>query len=471
MSDRDVDLAHLPRGQLALREFVSKTSQVADTTERDFFEVKSSVDLTTKPGRAKLAKFILGAANRDPATAARRFDGHALLILGIKHGELYGIPPFEAHEVQAEVQRFTGIPGPAWDFDYLPTDEGRSVIVVMVMPPEPNKQPWVCQAENPQEKMRDGDIFLRADGQTRTAKGVEVHAMLARQRVAAVPNVDLEVLVAGTARSYCYDERVVEEYIEDARAKLLAALPKLPTPVNPSKNTTANLSPAFQALINNAESAALGWGTTKPENRTQKQYRAEIDAWADEVRAAIPELLDGALGYAWKGCAIRVQSNAGYLAQPEFDLHIAGEVEAVDKEDRPPDILRDLPRRPRSWGPRSSLPDYLGSMRAGITMPNIAPLGLPRYGRVNYTNGGSVSLQLDLDDLRPGRWYTSDDDEFVLLYRGDSPPNELYGTWTATVKGHDRAYSGEFTLEVDQNVADLTDWLAGQLARSEKEET
>lgn len=70
-----------------------------DRVERYFLEVKSTVDLNTNSGRAKVAKFILGAANRDPARAAARFGGHAVMLLGIGSGEAPGIDPFEAMDL------------------------------------------------------------------------------------------------------------------------------------------------------------------------------------------------------------------------------------------------------------------------------------------------------------------------------------------------------------------------------------
>lgn len=78
-----LDLSKLPSGDGRWAEFVRQVGKVDDREERYFLELKSAVDLNAEAGRAKVAKFILGAANRFPEQAARRFDGHALMVLGV----------------------------------------------------------------------------------------------------------------------------------------------------------------------------------------------------------------------------------------------------------------------------------------------------------------------------------------------------------------------------------------------------
>jgi hypothetical protein len=80
-----------------------------------------------------VAKFILGAANRDPERSAPRFEGHALMVLGVgDNGHVPGVPAFEALDLETDVQRFTGVDGPRWDFERVKWDDDRDVIVVIV---------------------------------------------------------------------------------------------------------------------------------------------------------------------------------------------------------------------------------------------------------------------------------------------------------------------------------------------------
>ncbi|WP_430336270.1 hypothetical protein [Rhodococcus sp. ACT016] len=79
----DPDLTRIPRGQREWAALVGVLSEDDDRAERHFLELKSQIDLSSTGGGAKVAKFVLGAANRDPEQAAKRFDGHALMVLGV----------------------------------------------------------------------------------------------------------------------------------------------------------------------------------------------------------------------------------------------------------------------------------------------------------------------------------------------------------------------------------------------------
>ncbi|WP_367127866.1 hypothetical protein [Saccharothrix sp. HUAS TT1] len=191
---------------MALIDALSRTD---DRVERHFLELKSDVDLTGTAGRTKVVKFILGAANRDPDTAARYLQGHALMVLGVAPGAVTGIAPFEAMELARFVARYTGTPGPRWDFERIPAGEGRDVIVI----DPPTGGLWTCLSDGP-EKLTDGAIFVRADGETRLAKGAEIRAMVDRSRQYTV-TAELDVAVVGRAVRHPHGyEEVLEDYLQ-----------------------------------------------------------------------------------------------------------------------------------------------------------------------------------------------------------------------------------------------------------------
>lgn len=432
-------------------------------SERDFFEVKGDVDLNGTAARAKLAKFILGAANREPERAGRRFEGHALLILGVDtDGVMVGIPRFEAHQVEETIQKYIGVRGPAWDFVSLRVDDGRSVVVVLALPPEPDKQPWLCYRDHGPEKLANGAIYLRADGQTRPARAPEIEAMLERRAASTEQCAEISVELTGIARHYQYDEQVVEKHIEEVRKRLMDAITQ-------PRGFGASPGPAsLQQAIGDANAARTTniLGSATPEDRSKEQYIAEIAAWADRFRRYIPTLLDEIAAYSWQGSTLRVSNDAGYLLRPQFSFHLDGDVEAVDKIASPEVPSIDLPQPPRRWGPRSSISAF---QRLAQTMSS--PVGLsipaldfaPRFGSVSFENGGSVQFEMELEDLRPGRTYDADGD-FVLIFRGSEVPETLAGTWSATVAGHDR-YTGQFMVPVERDPVDMTPQLARLFAR------
>jgi hypothetical protein len=453
----DIDFAHLPSGQLAWRALVEQISKIGPRSERHFCEIKSEIDLGTNEGRAKVTKFILGAANRDPEKAAARFDGRALMFLGIGEGTTPGIPSFEALELQRYVHKFTGNPGPEWDFERIEVGDNKAIIVIIVGPPDPARQPWVCESQG-LEKLDNGRVYIRGDGDTRGATADELNAMLARRAAAAAPQVDLSLEVVGTVRSYVWDEAVLDEWLRRKRQWLLDALPKPKTSM--SSGPLANVAAAYLA----ASAASSFLGGAMSDKRSKDDYVAEIDAWEAAVRQELPTLLDEVAGFGWDGVVIRVRNNTDtYLDGPEFRVHIEGPVEALPKRDKLVDLLDQLPNPPRRWGPVPYVSSLMAQQNSLVRLANYAsyvpPTSFhPRHGVVRFENGGSVDLRFSLEELRPRAIDTSDDDDFVLILRAESA-DVLRGTWEATVRGHHAVYQGDLQVTVSSKVDDVSGWL------------
>ena len=478
------DFSRLPSGQLGWSELVEEISKVDPTAERYFYEVKSDVDLNTNEGRAKVAKFVLGAANRDPVSSASRFEGRALMFLGVEHDATPGIPGFEASELQRYVRKFTGTPGPDWDFERVDVGNSRAVIVISVGPPDATMQPWVCESEG-LEKLFNGRIYIRGDGNTREATADEIRAMLERRKTATLPQVELAVEVVGMARRYDYEPEVIDNYIAGRRATLMDALPKPPMqkPKASTKprgelaaaalgyNPTGNISEILAAVAASNRTLfdtvnSFGGGMM-PEDRTQDQYIAEIDAWELEVREELYKLLDKAAGCAWPGVRVRITNTTDtYLDEPEVHIHIEGPVEGLDwgRRDDLPVLSQELPSPPRIWGPRPQISSFLGGYGHfdQITMPRFPGVAPQRHRVVRFRNGGSVDLRFSLENLRPRGTWTSDYDDFVLVTRQENIP-KLEGKWMATIRGRDAVYEGTVTVEVSPQVSDFSKWLDSEL--------
>jgi hypothetical protein len=82
-----LDTATLPLGERSLRLILDYVLAVGDEAETSYLEVKSSLDLSSKAGVAKVAKFLLGAANRRPKEAARQFRGHVVASWSSEEGK------------------------------------------------------------------------------------------------------------------------------------------------------------------------------------------------------------------------------------------------------------------------------------------------------------------------------------------------------------------------------------------------
>lgn len=440
-----LDLRRLPRGQREWREFLDALALVDDSAERYFLELKSELDMTNKAHRAKVAKFVLGAANRPEELADRRFEGHALLVIGVAEGQLTGIPAFEARELADSVRQFIGPEGPGWDYETVRVAAGRDVVIVIAHPPRERDQPWTCLKDGP-ENLQDGGIYIRADGETRRAKGEEIRAML--RRSAETPRqAELTVEVIGQALAYSCSKDPLEHFVERVARDLRGKVCLVP-------------SRPDRATLLNSQLDTLWAAMQQPEDRSPEEYEQEIVAWVEEAQSTFDSLVDGLAGFVGPAAFIRVANRSKvFLEELEVRLHLAGQVRAVDAVSSATEILSCVPPAPRPWGPRQR-----GFGSELLPFPTYQPLvHFPQSsGTVTYRNGGSVVLGLTLPSLRPLETFESDDEHVVLCVEGPIDSLELTGHWTATARGVHDVFEGDVTVPVT-TPKDLTGLLQATL--------
>lgn len=137
-----LDISEAPRGVLAAKRLVNAVAEQGDLAERHYLELKSTLDLSTKKDKEKIAKFILGAANRMPETAATAFEGYAAMLIGVSVDSVTGIPPVEMMEIAKVVQQYVGAAGPRWDVVWAPIEgSSNQVLLVIVDPPQFGQPP------------------------------------------------------------------------------------------------------------------------------------------------------------------------------------------------------------------------------------------------------------------------------------------------------------------------------------------
>ena len=139
-----IDLARAPRGELAAAHLVTAVADTGDLAERHYLELKGPPDLATKVNKAKVAKFILGAANRLPDRAAEAFEGYGVMIVGITKQGIEGVPPIEMLALSQVIQPFLGAAGPRWDVVRVPVEGSTNqVLVILVDPPQVGQPPFI----------------------------------------------------------------------------------------------------------------------------------------------------------------------------------------------------------------------------------------------------------------------------------------------------------------------------------------
>jgi hypothetical protein len=420
----DVDLSRLPLGEMGWAALVAYAAASDDRIERYFLEVKSDVDLNTKAGRAKVAKFILGAANRDPGQVARRFGGHAVMLLGVGSGTTHGIAAFEAQDLARDVARWVGVDGPTWDFERIRAGQ-LDVIAVVVDPPTGDV--WTCRADG--DGLANGDIYVRADGNTRKATGDEVRAMVSRARSSS-PMVDVEIEMLGEVNALGVDLDFLGQWIDWREVNYrMQAEPK------PDSGSAAHGLAAFMAL------------NMTHDTRSVAEFLAEVSAWHEKAVAAPVDGIVSTAGRLFAGVRVRIKNRTKtFLHDVRLDIGINDSVRATDWLDperaEPIDLFPDSPID-------MGMKDLSQSIALAGIAARSATFPRSRHGILDIRRGEPAKLVMMMDSLRPQEEFVSDDDEVVLVMVDDADPGSaVTGSWRMTAGEVNDVYEGEFSIPV-----------------------
>lgn len=433
----ELDITRAPRGVLAAQALVAAVAEQGDLAERHYLELKSTLDLSMKKDKEKIAKFILGAANRMPDVAAAAFEGCGVMIIGVAQGAITGIPVVEMMEISKVIQKYVGAAGPRWDIVWVPIEGSTNqVLVIIVDPPKPGQGPFPCRASG--GSLADGRIYIRADGETREANSEELDLLIQRCSAGASVDVDFVVEVLGEIASVAIDKKVtVEEYMSCVRERLINAMS-----VPESRSTgAASLAGGFISAL------------MEPERRSEKEYLESIDQWESKFRVAWAAALPKIVASQLRPTIVRITNRTTTFFQGvKVNLHLEGDIFALDYSK--PEWAEDfsdleLPHPPRKWGPK----------KPSFDIPDMNHFAMPSPSQyilssVSYKNGSSVDLNLDVGELRPRGTYESEDEEIVLVV-ADRSLTSIRGTWELTARDHNDVYTGEIDVAVAGN-RDLT---------------
>ncbi|OBA46591.1 hypothetical protein [Kocuria sp. ICS0012] len=231
-----MDTNFAPMGEVRLRQILAAIVDEGDAAEHLGLEAKSDIDPSKRGlGVAKIAKFILGMANRLPETASGHFKGYGVMVIGAEKGQAPGIPKgVEAHELADRLKPYLGPEGPRWDLARLATSDTHEVLFVLVEPPSQGQPPFACHKDfQPSDSadtkfsLANGDIYVRDKSRTRKAHGVEVVSLVARARtyVDAQLSVNFEVhgqalhMVESEALRTRWVDTLTKEYRESRAAE------------------------------------------------------------------------------------------------------------------------------------------------------------------------------------------------------------------------------------------------------------
>lgn len=424
-----LDMDRLPAGVQGWRTLVEELLAVDDDRyEGPHLELKSEVDMSTKAGRAKIAKFILATANRTPEFAESRFGGSAVMLVGLDYSStpptIAGAAAFDDKDLRREVTAFVGDPGPGWDYQRINVD-GTEVVAIIAEPPE-QAAVWPCQRDG--EGIRGGVIYLRQSAESRPATGPEVTAMIDRVRNAQ-PAVDIEVELVGHVWAVPYDPATAVEHIRVTAEDLRMTCPSPPT-----STTTRGIGFAPGAVP-----GALTGFAGRTDSRSRAQFHAEVDRYEAAAIAALDDVHD-AIRKTASGIAVRVTNKTTLdLHDVEVVIHLDPPYDVIDHNDVIPSDL--LPDPPREWGPEPlTIPGLTRSIDTSAFTPAAPDSG---WFDVTDRDGGGVDLTVNIGHLRPRRTVTTPDDAYVLTVPVEHTATAMPARWSMTASGIHKQFTGD----------------------------
>ncbi|MGW6174333.1 hypothetical protein ACWF5H_12625 [Arthrobacter sp. NPDC055138] len=434
-----MDTSRPPHGERQRKALLAAIVAGGDTAEKHYLEIKSQLDFSSKEETTKIAKFILGAANRLPATAERHFGGHAVMVIGAEQGGLPGVPAgTEVLDIEQKINKFLLPGGPQWELERAPADTpGQEVLFILVDPPRDGDPIYLCRANFQGNKVNlsNGDIYVRAQGQTRKATAPEIDDLMARAGKKSLPVPELTVTLEGDAHHLDLTPERLNQFIvsrvEEARTEHLSP-------------TTAQGGPLLAGL-NTQILRGLDPSSLSPE-----AFERQALEWENQVRAEWQENLGRIAGAALPGLVIELGNRQStFLEAVRFDLTLK-EAYGVDTED--PDDVTPTKLFPPVIVKHSPFDQGLGFSPSYLN--NIRPT-LSRYPLKWKNIDENLHITIELDQLRPGTPWVSDGDDFVVISRHNG--TTLSGSWRATIRGHHQAFDGAVSLPVraDHNIQTL----------------
>lgn len=413
----------IPLGERARKDILAHVRAVGDAAETNYLEAKSTLDLTSTQDKAKVAKFLLSAANRLPRQAERYFRGYAVMIIGAEKGRVDGVPRgTEAHELADKLRPYLGPQFPGFEFGRIILDDDREVLFITALPPQDGQPIFPChkdfQGENPKENLADGAIYVRGLSNTETARAGRVLALVERARGGGRPPISLEIEVLGSINR-------VEQITETMKKLYALAEEKFTTP--PDTDHWMNRNEAILPRPIADRITAAGSEMEEEREESLKKWKREKPKNMEHGRAYL-------LGLALPGAGLRVISHDRSIAKPRLTITFH-DCEAFDYKDIDDADFQKLVApiiRPRQQFPYVS----------GFDPSSLVPRGYP----VSWSNvGDDVEVVLTPESLRPNDPWKSGQNDYVLVTR-DPQAEMVSATWVLTEEGNDKATTG--TLQI-----------------------
>lgn len=422
----------IPLGERALRGILDHVLALGDEAETTYLEVKRPIDLSSKASVAKVAKFLLGAANRRPHEAARHFRGHAVLVIGAQRDGAPGVPRgTEAHELEDKLRPYLGPQFPAFEFGRIGVDTENEVLFVIAQPPQEGQTIFPCHksfhGDDRRDSLEDGAIYVRGTSNTRPARSGEVLALVERARGGGKPPIELEVAMLSPIWRVNRVEEVLQS-LRDYEEEQFRNEPEL-------------AKDAFASTSIRLASSVFG-GTT---HLTAEDRQDALTRWRKGKAEHVARGREHFMGVGLSGAGIRVISRDRFVSKPHLIVTFHG-CELFDHLD-PDDADYEKAVEPvlRSQDP----------LRPAFDYSTLRPLA--RDYPVTWSNRGEdAEVVLTPESFRPNVPWMSDQDDYVIVAR-DPQASSVKVTWVLTEDSNDAVTRGELRVPTGEliDAADL----------------
>src|SRR5690625_1378453 len=420
-----MDTDFTPLGERAHRKTLEHIRTNGDEVETYYLEVKSDLDLEARVDIAKIAKFLLGAANRDPEQAARHFHGYAVLVIGAQQGQINGVARgVESHDLENKLRPYLGPTFPSFEFGRVPIDDDREALFIVAPPPEDGQPMFPChrnfQGNRRQDNLTDGAIYVRGSSNTRLARSGEILRLIERGQGSGKPPIDIAIDLIGTVHRVSHISDVMDYLYSQKEQGYIDRL------------ESSQEQPALDPIVLRAVGGS--------EPLTPEQKAARLENWRKNKEENMAEGRDHLLGVALEGLGLRITSHNRYITKPHLSLtfHNCMVVDYLEPEDADRGKLVKPVMEPRSRFPQL---DYSA----------ISPRNLASYPVTWSNTGGNAEIHLTPEAFRPNTPEEFDQDDYVIVAR-DLSSEHIEVTWRLTEAGNDEETSGTFTAPVSEVV-------------------
>ena len=438
-----------------------------DSTEPEWLEWKSTLDLSKGSDGLMIAKEILGLANRPPERARLHCEGVGYVVVGAAGGNvLQGVAAVDLATVQQIIDGYvgSGTEAPSFAMQYHSID-GKNVCMVTVEAPRPGDAIFALHKSGQLRggaQYDNGTVFVRRGSSTMRATAPDLQAL--QRRLLAVGRSDspeLQVTVTGDVPLSWFNldavraaitkgiEVLAEEMTAAARAFEVANSPPLPraglaVPFLP-------ILSAVQAQQQHLAKVAANLASISLERRSLGEFLDQVDHWKQAAtRASLKrfERLYSEKGFGRCGVAV---ANAGTRFLEAVRVELTFDTDGIRLCDELPEKVY-LPAEPREYGKPSNL--FASSLSPYVPSPafHIAGLFANRVSPAQVT-GSTVSFSLG--DVRQGGASRSAAAFLILESRPAS--GSVAVSWTASARNADGITSGVDVVAAAKEPVDHSD--------------